>query len=289
MTNQELLAAVQRWAAEHYPGLTPASVSIKWTHPLPSVRLPVFALPAPVEPPAAVPDRPPSVPSSALSLSPLEEKVLAALTPGWRTAQELADATQEACSNHFRSILSNLGERCLLESSNSGYRQLPGRIPTPAPPCFVRTFSPDEEAIMAVASRDWQTAAEVASKAGMSKSSSFTAILANLVERGALESGRAGYRLPPGAERWREFAQSPPGRPATAPTRPPEVPSAALWLSPTEAKVLAALTADWKTTAEIATATGEANSSHFRTVLSNMRERGLMEGSNSGYRQQRSA
>lgn len=58
-----------------------------------------------------------------------------------------------------------------------------------------KLFSPIEEAILKAATADWQTATELASKVGQTRSSWFCAILSNLVEREYLEGGRNGYRL----------------------------------------------------------------------------------------------
>lgn len=74
--------------------------------------------------------------------------------------------------------------------------------PPPNPPVQpaathrVREFSPNEEAILRVCTREWQTGPEIAELLGQKCGSALYTLLANLAERGALESSRAGYRLP---------------------------------------------------------------------------------------------
>jgi hypothetical protein len=59
-----------------------------------------------------------------------------------------------------------------------------------------KPFSPIEEAILASATRDWQTAQQFADLTGQKCNHWFYAIIGNLADREYLESGRSGYRLP---------------------------------------------------------------------------------------------
>jgi hypothetical protein len=59
-----------------------------------------------------------------------------------------------------------------------------------------KMFSPIEESILAAATDDWQTSVQLAEKTQQTRSSWFSALLANLVERECLEGGHNGYRLP---------------------------------------------------------------------------------------------
>lgn len=68
-----------------------------------------------------------------------------------------------------------------------------GRAAQPRPPT-AKTFSPIEEAILKVASREWMPASYFAEKTGQKLNQWLYAILGNLVDRGFLESGRSGYR-----------------------------------------------------------------------------------------------
>src|SRR5262249_25799566 len=63
--------------------------------------------------------------------------------------------------------------------------------------CRGREFSPVEQSIMKVVMATWQTKTEIADKCGMSLSSSFCAVLTNLVHRDYRESSGRGYRLLP--------------------------------------------------------------------------------------------
>jgi hypothetical protein len=60
-----------------------------------------------------------------------------------------------------------------------------------------RDFSPTEDEILKVITDDWQTKAEIAAACNMRLTSSFSAILTNLVEREWIESSPKGYRFPP--------------------------------------------------------------------------------------------
>lgn len=150
-----------------------------------------------------------TLPSKGVKLfSPIEESVLRAATPNWQTAAELAEKTQQQPGHWFYAILGNLADRGYLDSGRNGYRKLADAappVPEPAQACPTleqlsgrapgKLFSTIEVSILAAATDDWQTAAQLAEKTGQTASSWFRAILSNLVEREWLRGGRNGYRL----------------------------------------------------------------------------------------------
>lgn len=60
-----------------------------------------------------------------------------------------------------------------------------------------KTFSFAEEEVMQVASHEWQYADDLACASGGEVTSKCRSTLRSLVERGFLEGGQRGYRIPP--------------------------------------------------------------------------------------------
>jgi hypothetical protein len=133
-------------------------------------------------------------------LSGLESAILRVVVDQWRTKAQIAQDASLPVSSTLSVLLSNLVERGYLESSGRGYRLAPVETPKPTPAAG-RQLSPTEEKVMSVVTDVWQTKPTIAALCGMTVSSSFSAILTNLTERGYLESSRHGYRLPGGGEK----------------------------------------------------------------------------------------
>ncbi|HTU22864.1 MAG TPA: hypothetical protein VMG10_32795 [Gemmataceae bacterium] len=131
--------------------------------------------------------------------SSIEEAILKAGAAEWQTAAQLAEKTGQSHSTWFCAILSNLVEREYLDGGRNGYRLLPDAIataPAGSARAVGRMYGPLEEKIMQAATPAWQTRLAIAEKIGETVSSSFSSTMANLAERGCLESGHRGYRLP---------------------------------------------------------------------------------------------
>jgi hypothetical protein len=124
-----------------------------------------------------------------------------------------------------------------------------------------------EKTILQVVTGEWQTAQELADKCGQSKSTYFCAILSNLSDRGALDSGRNGYRLGKGVP-----------VPLEEPLRRGKE------LSAIEESILQAATAEWQTAQEFSITTGQKCGHWFYAILGNLADREYLESSRNGYR-----
>lgn len=77
---------------------------------------------------------------------------------------------------------------------------IPGPVAIPEPAAGGRGLSPTERKILEALAKSgatWLTGQQLADACGLPRSTSFTAILANLAEAGTVESSPRGYRLPP--------------------------------------------------------------------------------------------
>lgn len=141
--------------------------------------------------------------------SPIEEAIIRVMkgADGWMTKAEIAGACGHSVSSWFSYALANLADREYLESGRNGYRLRQGQGAASIEPVAQllpeqrgRQFSPVEEAILAVMTKEWQNKVLIAEACKMPMSSQFCALLTNLVDREFLESGHKGYRLNSGSQ-----------------------------------------------------------------------------------------
>jgi hypothetical protein len=112
----------------------------------------------------------------------------------------------------------------------------------------------------------WVIKADIAERSGQCVSSFFSDLLANLTDRGYLESGHRGYRRPPG----------------TQPALPPKPRDRDL--SALEDCILAAASSTWQSGADLALKVGQKCNRDFYDVLRALVDRGRLEMGCNGYR-----
>lgn len=80
-------------------------------------------------------------------------------------------------------------------------RQKKNAEPQPTPTkTRLRALTPLEERIIRSASREWQTATQLAAKCHMGETAKLRYALKSLADRGYLEASGVGYRLAPGVD-----------------------------------------------------------------------------------------
>jgi hypothetical protein len=109
----------------------------------------------------------------------------------------LLELLAESKERHVRVEEGGLRALLAVESLEAITSEPARNTPKPAYAGQGKFFSFMEETIMGATTKDWQTRQEIADKTGFTASSQFSVLMSNLAERGCLESGNRGYRLPP--------------------------------------------------------------------------------------------